>query len=397
MLLIHPMQMKTFPPPVRTGNPLRPGFAGLLRPAELAYAGKTYGMHGGFFDDLGSTLWDGVDGLTTALGSALNAIVHTVEQIAQTIRLVVEACIGQVSWNDVLGSLGKTFQDIGQVLVSGDPLRTTYNWLATAPLTAHAFHELDKFTGGLLTGVTNLSDLPGRAMRGDPISKVELIQDALAALQVVMMIVTFPVGLGIMVGMMLGKEICNHQTEAKDACNAAFIIAGAAVGGWSETWGASDDQMLDAEFNALPANATMDQVDASVTPTFSTYLQSAASNYMTAQGIGVVTQRANFLCQSDKWATRDECRILTTIAGDYAKSGGDVDWVTFLATEVGKLGVQQLMITFLPQGSPERVAIEKNWIVQTTPAVPAVAAGSSNMMKFLLLIGGATLLMAGVE
>lgn len=331
---------------------------------------RTSGL-GDFWSDLSDTISDGVSGLTEALGSALTEIVHTVEQIGRTISLIVEACLGNVSWNDVLGSLGKVFQDIGTAMVFLDPTRQAYNWLSKAPLTAHAFHELDKFTGGYLTTIANLSDLPGRVLRGDAISKYELIKDALFVIEVVVMIVTFPEGLALMVGMMVGRNVCSHQTEAKEACMAAFQIVGIAVGDWAGTG--------DTFFEAL---------------------ENAGLTFLRQTGVNVATRELVRACQENQWAGGGECQILGTVMADYIKSGATDDWSTFLANEIAKLGMQQLMLAWFPPQSREHQAILKrspawNVVNVTGSQSAAVTTSKLNPLTYLMLAAGAATLLVG--
>ncbi len=323
---------------------------------------------GDFWSDLGNTVTDAISGLSEAVGKAFDAIVKTVGQIMQTLALVIEACVGQVSWKDVLNSAGKVFQDIGSVLVAIDPLRIVYTWLSKAPLTSHAFHELDKFTGGMLTGITNLSDLPGRVLRGDAISKTELIRDALFVIEVVAIVFTGPVGLGLVVGSMFGREVCKHQTEYQGACMGVFQIVGAAVGDYA----ASSSAFLDT-------------------------LSDAGEKYLTNQGITAATQVAVVQCQKSDWAGKKECQIMGTVLADYIKSDGSQDWETFLGTEIVKLGVPDMMLQWFPPNSPEHAAIQKQWTVTsvTGSTAPATVIQKMNPWTYFLLAAGAVTLAVG--
>lgn len=336
------------------------------------------GNFGDFWSDLGNTLTDGVAGLTQALGSALEAVVHTIGQIGETIALVVRACIGDVSWGDVLDSFGKVFQDIGTAMVFLDPTRQVYNWLSKAPLTGHAFHELDKFTGGMLTNVANVSDLPGRILRGDAISKLELIKDALFILQVVVVIITFPEGLALMVAMMVGRNVCSKQTQAREACMGAFVIAGAAVGDWA------------GEGN-----------------TFFDALEDAGLDFLKDTGVNIATRELIKLCQEDAWAGKHECQIMGTVLADYIKSDPDDmdDWAEFLGRELAKIGVSELILELYPPNSRERGAIERHIPPKPTKPLNVVnvpgASGSAssstvmNPLTYLMLAAGAAAVLIG--
>lgn len=93
-----------------------------------------------------------------------------------------------INWGDVGRNLGKVSNVIGNVLTQLNPIYITYQLYSTNPVTEHAFHELDRFTGGLLTSTKNLSTLPARTIRGDAITKAELIDDALLALKLAIVI-----------------------------------------------------------------------------------------------------------------------------------------------------------------------------------------------------------------
>lgn len=425
MQVIHPMQLPIFiAPPIR----------------RRSFGSREAGMSGGFFDDLADTLWDSVTGLTSALGSALNDIVHAVEKIGETVALIVRACLGDANWSDVLDELGSVFQDIGGALILLSPSNQLFSWLSTSRLTAHAFHELDKFTGGDITTLKNLSTLPGRVLAGEPIATNELIKDALMVIEVVAIILTFPEGLAVAVAMMVGKQVCSHQTEAKEACMLAFEIVGLAVGGWAADWAASGDTALEDEFENLSSDGSIEDAwlevgddtisdtsdldvygDVGITDdavaagadtaagssggivdTIAPYLEDAGQTVLTNEGITLITREANVLCQTNKWAGRNECQILSQVLNDYLKSDDDEDWVEFLADEIGKIGAEELMLQWFPHMSPEWIAINsKKPPVVNTVNVVGVPQNSTqyvtgvNPWTFLLVAAGAATFLLG--
>lgn len=293
-----------------------------------------------------------------------------------------------------------------------DPTRQLFDWLENAKLTGHSFKELDKFTGGWMTDIRNLSDLPGRVLRGDAISKEELIRDALFVIEVVVIIVGFPESLAVVAATMIGRQICSHQTEARDACMVAFQIAGIAIGGWIADWSSAGDIGLEAEFDALPETGSIEDafisVDAAAGVTESAgagtgtsllaHLTTATGQVLENQGIDVLTRQASLLCQSQKWAGRNECNILAEVVGDYVKSDSGEEWSDFLASEIAKIGAEELMLQWFPANSPEHAAIKKQWQIKYVD-VPVnnqvVQKASINPWTVVLLAAGAASVIMG--
>lgn len=350
------------------------------------------GLGANFFDQLGDTVWDAVTGLNNALEGWITSAINTIKQLGETLALIVRACVGDVSWSEVLKSAGKVFQDIGAVVYYLNPFRAGYEWLKQAPLTAHAFNELDKFTGGMITNAVNVSDLVARAMRGDPISKTELVKDAILIIQVCAII--FSGGsyliIGAMIGTMVGRQVCSKQTEAKDACMAAFQIAGAAVGGWGDSiTAAASSEMTVAEENAwLQGDDAYSQfLDTSLEG----HLTAAGQKYLTDQGIDLISQGAVRMCQKGHWSGSKECQIIGEVVNDYLKSPGDQEWDDFLASEIAKIGAEQLMMQWFPKNSRPYRAIQKKWQIRyvDAPSTTDVTASQGLNPKALLLMAAA--------
>lgn len=353
---------------------------------------------GDFWQDLTGTVWDGITGLTKALEGALQTTIYLVAQLGETLALIVRASIGDVSWDKVLDSLGEVFKDVGTIMVYLDPARQSFDWLSQAPLTAHCFNELDRFTGGMLTTAKNVSTLPGRALRGDPISKQELLGDCIFIIQVCLVVFTAGawVAVGAMIGTMVGREICKHQTEAKDACMVTFQILGAAAGGWGQAlynsgfsaaeeaaWldgpeaynayieqQAAEGTLSEAEQNAWlngdDAYAKFLEREAASTTaasstSFMTHLASASQDYLTRVGIDQVTKQAVQLCNQAGVTGHHECEILAEVAADYIKSPEGQEWSEFLSSEIAKIGAEEIMLQWFPQTSKEYQAIHAKW------------------------------------
>ena len=370
---------------------------------------------GGFIDDFFDSVFDAVAGLRDAMKGVIQGIANTVKKIVETVVLVVRAAIGDVKWSEVFHSLGEVFREIGNVIVLLNPAKLAYDWLSTAPITAHAFRELDKFTGGMITTAVNVSTLPGRALRGDPISKYELIQDALFIIQVAAVVYTGPVALGMMVGTMVGREICSKQTEAQEICMASFQIAGAAAGTWASavsgvTWGAAAELTSGAITSAEEAawlqgdeayQAFLDkQAEAfalEASTSYMAHLSPAASQYLLSKGIDAATQELTRTCQRQGWAGSRECEILSQVAGNYARNEltTHVPWDEFLAIEIARIGAEELMLQWFPPESKEAKAIKRQWNIKYVDQPYEVAGEGRGKGGALLIAAGAAMLILG--
>jgi hypothetical protein len=418
--LVHPMLM-----PQR--NDVRHIFDDVVRKHSA-------GM-GDFWQDLGSTLEIKIAGLTEALGDAIQHILYGVGKLGETIALLVRAIIGDVSWQEVLDSLGEVFQEVGTIMVLLSPTHQSFTWLQQAPLTAHAFRELDRFSGGILTNIYNVSTLPGRVLRGDAISKQELIADVIFIIQVLLIVFTAGtwVVIGAMIGTMVGKEVCKHQTEARDACLVAFQILGAAMGAWGEAlynagftaaeeaaWlegpeaysayleqqaeaGVLTEAEQQAWLNGDQAYASFlereaEQAAVSSSTSFLPHLASASEDYLTRIGIDEVTKQAAVLCQQIGVVGSNECQILSQVAANYVKSPTDQEWPEFLSQEIARIGAEQLMLQWFPESSAEHAAIKKQWelrYVDVPVDQTVVVQKSLDPKTFLLAAGAAAFLIAG--
>lgn len=389
-------------------------------------------MGGGLFDDVLDFGWDNIAGLAEALGHALEKTMQAIGKVGETIALIVRAIIGDVSWNEVLNELGSIFQDVGAIIVYLNPAVSSYEWLSTSRLSAHAFAELDKFTGGMITTATNVSSLVGRAMRGDPISKQELIADIVFIIQVVLIVFTGGawVAIGVMLGTMVGREVCKHQTEARDACLVAFQILGAAAGAWGqalyssgfsaaeqEAWLGGDEtyaKYLEDQakqgFSAAEENAWLNGKEAYAnyvqsearagSTSFLSQLSRASEAYLNRVGIDQATQQAVRACQSGHWVGNNECAILGHVASDYLKSPANTSWPEFLGQEIVKVGAEQLMLQWFPPDSPEYRAIQDAWNIRyvTVPVDQTILVQKHLDPKtFLLLAGGIAFALIGAS
>jgi|GEM_PF-4719766 len=381
-----------------------PSFESLL----YDYRQDQRGMGWGFddlFSDIGESFTDAIAGLSDAIGGALTATLQAVEHLGETIALIVRASIGDVSWDAVLGELGKIFQDIGTIIVYLNPNRGAYDWLQESPITSHAFNELDKFSGGMITTAKNISTLPGRAMRGDAITKQELIQDVMFGIQVILIATSGGayLAMGMMLGTMVGNQVCSKQTEHQDACMVAFQIVGAAAGQWSANelgLNVVEAGISQAEQQAFLQGPEayaqyMARQGALTSTSFVSQLSTATQNYMTTAGIDKVTQRAVALCQSGKIVGSRECEILGQIVSDYVKAPSDIKWVDFLANEIVSLGQQELLLQWFPPDSPEAQAIKIRIKYVDVPG-GIVRVKKFDPKTLLLIAGGVAAVVMGV-
>lgn len=373
---------------------------------------KKYGMSG-FFDDVFDDVWSGITGLNDAVGDAITSVTDIVKNLGETIALVVRAAIGDVKWSEVFDSLGEVFQDVGNVIVVLNPDKLRTEFLTQSKLFSHAFSELDKFTGGMLTSQVNVSTLVYRAMRGDPISKRELLMDALFAIQVAGIIFAGPIGLGVAVGSMVGREVCKNQTQARDACLAAFMVLGAALGSYGSSatglnWGSSywnAGELSDAEAQAwlngdeayakFLENQAKEAAVAS-SKDFFVHLTAAGQKYLEQQGIDQLTVQAVQLCQTNDVIGDRECEILGQVARDYVLSDEDTPWEEFLATEIAQIGAEELMLQWFPENSKEHQAIKRRWEIKyvDVPVDQTVVQRKIDPKTFLLIAGAAAFVIA---
>jgi len=379
---------------------------------------RTAGMAGGFFEDVLDDVLGGVAGLVEAIGDVLDAILQTVKQIGEMIGQILRVIVDGLNLFAIFDALADIFKFIGRTLVFLDASRFVTKWLKESKITGHIFNELDKFTGGMFTDAANTSTLLGRVMAGDNIPKDELIKDALFALKVVAIVFSGGslAAVFVMVGSMAANEICSHQTENKDACKAAIIIASAAAGSYAQGLRDSSQSIITDEFadsywvedqifasegaSFVPGNAAynagLESSAATATGAFLPHLTNAGAQYLNQVGIDAVTQQAMDLCQSGKWLGSNECRILSQVAGDYIQGGSDKEWDEFLGDEIAKIGASELLHQWFPPDSKEAIAIKRAWSIRYVDAPPVTVVNKQvSPMTLLLLAGGAAALIMG--
>lgn len=283
---------------------------------------------------------------------AIDHVIHEIEQEGGKI----------VNYDVARNAVGQIIRDASNVAVIMSPNRYYSEFLEQNPLTAHAFKELDKFSGGMLTSARNVSTLPYRAMRGDPIDKVELARDAIYGLQVLAIVTGGGAAIGAMLGNMVGREACKtiQHDDQKTACQLAFTIAGVVTG-------QSVGDVLSTTGEGLEPDIFSDR--------FENHFTTAIEKTFNSKVVDAASKVAVVLCKTNQWAGPTECAVLGRIAADYARSGGKEDWLQFLAREAAQIGVGLLIAGAMPPNSPERVAIERRILEHGTP--PQIHPGST--------------------
>lgn len=139
---------------------------------------RKHQMMGDWFSDLVSDVFDPVK----AFQDTLNAVNQAIKGISNA--------ISNINWQLVGNNLGLAVRSISNVMLQMNPYYYQVQAIKSNPVTAHIFTEIDNFTGGAITDFTNVETLPERVMRGDAISKTELIRDGIFVLKVIIVVVS---------------------------------------------------------------------------------------------------------------------------------------------------------------------------------------------------------------
>jgi type III secretion system FlhB-like substrate exporter len=124
----------------------------------------------------------------------------------------------------------------GQYAQAINPLQQIKSIATKIPVISDVYRETDKFTGGTITKLTNVSNLPAKALQGKPISKQELIEAAMVTAQVAAIVASggsasalIGAGAGALKNGPLGKTSLgrNLLTFAEIAGNAAALHSAA--------------------------------------------------------------------------------------------------------------------------------------------------------------------------
>jgi hypothetical protein len=221
--------------------------------------------------------------------------------------------------------------------VGANPLKLVHTFLLSNPITSYPFNLLDKFVGGMLTYTVNISDVVLRTLTGQFVGRDELIKSGLQGIKVAGRLIG---GYG---GRILGQQVCKDAGAAKDLCQAAFTIVGAAAGGYLS------DVATEGVFDTSKG--------------FFDRISSSSAQYVENRLVQEASRAAIRICQQQQWAGKKECAILGQIAADYIKAPEGTEWTDFLADSIAKYGVQALMQQWFPPNTPEGRAIRRNIIL----------------------------------
>ena len=100
--------------------------------------------------------------------------------------------LSQIDWQNFFSEENLQFigQQLANVVLQINPAYIASQAFSTNPLTEHLYRELDNLTGGTLSTSMNVTTLPMRALRGDALSKEELLKDAIFALQIAVVVLS---------------------------------------------------------------------------------------------------------------------------------------------------------------------------------------------------------------
>lgn len=356
-----------------------------------------------------------VEDIISIAGAVFNAFVKLVTNVFSTIANIIGNILDAIGFTKLMLSIASgvksIVKSIANVLVKYSPDQFVVGVLERSQFSKHTFKELNKYTGGIFTTAANVSTLVARAAAGDTITKQELLRDAIFVLQVAAICfgaAPLAVALGGIVGADLGNYACQGVSQGKNSqavCKSAFTVVGVAAGTYYDGLPTATDQALVNEFNTSSENnledtqlnaeaeasgitdqaATSEASEAAAettqvtlaNPQFTQVLSTSGQNYFTTQTINLATQTAIKACQKGQWVSQGACLILGQIANTYLQSGGNVDWPTFLAEELLKLGILSLAKSWFPVGSPEY-----NAIVGVSPASSTVVTASPTQASF---------------
>lgn len=189
-------------------------------------------MGAGFLEEIIGVV---THGILSAMQAVADAVFYVVSLIKRALVAVAEM-ISNIDWEGI----GKT---LGNLMVNLNPYHLIWGALKAFPLTSMLCHNLDQLTGGMFTTMDNLSTLLGRAMRGDGISKAELLDDVLFCFRVVTFIYG---GWALQVGVVAGqlKRGLLGKSPLGNAILGILEVSAIAYGAGSAVWDAAQDKSL---------------------------------------------------------------------------------------------------------------------------------------------------------
>ena len=237
-------------------------------------------------------------------------------------------------------SIKGVVKDIGKVAGQGlkatNPLNQLKAVMTSIPLLKDVYRETDKFTGGTITKLTNVSNLASKVLMGKGISKAELFEAAMVAAQVGAIVASggtasafIGAGAGALKNGPLGKSSFgrNLLTFAEIAGNAA-ALSGAAGGQLAQQ--AGKDVAMDAAQKAVKDKA------------MSLAQTSAEKEFQKRTGIPVAMASSLYNVTSGKPFTAQTTKdVLKVVAEDQLKKAGLSDSVSqaILSNNAAQLGI----------------------------------------------------------
>jgi hypothetical protein len=140
---------------------------------------------------LGFDIFGGLFDFAKAIADAVIGMIRAVVDGIKNMVMGIYNALRKIDWDKIGKDLGKA---VGNFLVAVNPFALTNKFLREFPLTSNIYRELDKFTGGALTTMENLSTLAGRVIRGDAISREEMVQNLLFGIRVAAIFFAGPAG-----------------------------------------------------------------------------------------------------------------------------------------------------------------------------------------------------------
>lgn len=143
----------------------------------------------GFFKKVYEELEDFAKATASAVESVVRRIVDaTINLVKASLRLVVS--LMTFDWDKIKEQFKEFGYALGEYLIATNVFVIYYDVMSELPHISSILREIDRFTGGLLTTTRNFNTLFGRALKGESISKEELMSYAVLAIQIAAIVLT---------------------------------------------------------------------------------------------------------------------------------------------------------------------------------------------------------------
>jgi hypothetical protein len=125
------------------------------------------------------------------------------------------------------------------------------------------------------------------------------------------------------------------------------------------------------------------------------------TNYLVARGIDEGTQELVRVCQTQGWAGGRECEIMSEIAGNFVKNElvGNQPWDEFVASEIARVGAEELMLQWFPADSKEAQAIRRRYQIKyvDVPVDQTIVKRTLDPKAILLAAGAVAAIIMGAS